>query len=159
MSLIVRLNKEEALRKIKHFCTYQERSHSEVKEKLYSFKLFKAQVEEIIAELIETDFLNEERFARLFAGGKFRMKQWGRKKIQYELQQKGVHRVNINIGLKEIEEKEYIETLHKLAIKKSSELKELNQATIQAKTFAYLLQKGYEPDLISKVIRAISHVP
>jgi len=152
-----RPTKEEALKKIKHFCTYQERSHSEVKEKLYSFKLFKSEVEEIIAELIESNYLDEGRFARQFAGGKFRMKQWGRKKIQYELQQKGVHRVNIELGLKEIEEKEYMETLQKLASKKWNELKNGGKMTSQAKTYAYLLQKGYEPDLITKVIRAINN--
>ena len=71
------LSKEQALQKIRHFCGYQERSHREVKEKLYSFKLRKQVVEEIICELIEESYLNEERFAIQFAGGKFRMLNWG----------------------------------------------------------------------------------
>jgi regulatory protein len=75
-----RLTKDQALDKIKYYCSYQERCHSEVKDKLYSYGLRKKEAEEIIAEMIENNYLNEERFALQFAGGKFRMKQWGRKK-------------------------------------------------------------------------------
>ena len=84
-------SKEQALQKLRHYCAYQERCHAEVKEKLYSFGLRKQMVEESIAQLIEEDYLNEERFAIQFAGGKFRMKQWGRVKIKHELKQKLLH--------------------------------------------------------------------
>jgi regulatory protein len=147
-----RIAKEDALKKIKHYCGYQERSHNEVKEKLYSYGLFKAEVDEIIATLIEGNYLNEERFAKQFAGGKFRMKHWGRKKIQYELQQKGVNKANIKVGLKEIEEEEYLASLRKLAERKWTELKGQQYIARQAKTTAYLLQKGYEHALISNII-------
>ncbi|MCW3110776.1 MAG: regulatory protein RecX [Segetibacter sp.] len=150
-----RITKEDALKKIKHYCSYQERCHSEVKEKLYSFGLFKIEVDELISKIIEDNYLNEERFARQFTGGKFRMKQWGRKKIQHELQQKGVNKVNIKIGLKEINEEQYLAILEKLALKKWTELKGRHYLTRQAKTNAYLLQKGYEQPLISSVIREL----
>ena len=65
---------EKALQKIKHFCSYQERSHQEVKEKLYSFGLYKADVELLLSQMIEENYLNEERFAIAFAGGRFRIK-------------------------------------------------------------------------------------
>ena len=81
-----RFRKDEALKKIKHYCSYQERSHREVMDKLYTFGLYKSEVNEILSNVIENNYLNEERFAIQFAGGKFRIKQWGRKKIQYELQ-------------------------------------------------------------------------
>src|ERR1700709_658618 len=84
------LTREQALQKARHYCGYQERCHSEVKEKLYSLGLHKQQVEECLSQLIEENYLNEERFAQQFAGGKFRMKQWGRVKIKYELKQKQV---------------------------------------------------------------------
>ena len=84
------LTKQEALQKAKHYCAYQERCHSEVKEKLYGFGLWKNDVEDLLSTLIEEDYLNEERFAIQFAGGRFRMKQWGRVKIKYELKQKKV---------------------------------------------------------------------
>ena len=147
-----RLSKEEALKKIKNYCGYQERCHTEVKEKLYSFGLFKAETEEIIANLIENSYLSEERFAKQFAGGKFRIKQWGRKKILYELQQKGVNKLNIKIGLKEIKEDEYVAVLEKLAMKKWNELAGEHYLPRQSKTNAYLLQKGYEQALIGNVL-------
>lgn len=150
-----RFPKEEALKKIKNYCSYQERSHNEVKEKLYSFGLFKRETEEILSILIEESYLNEERFAKQFAGGKFRMKQWGRRKIQYELQQKGVNKLNIKLALKEIEEEQYLAVLQKLAEKKWKELIGEQYPVRQVKTSAYLLQKGYEPGLISNVVNGL----
>ena len=150
-----RLTKEQALDKIKYYCSYQERCHSEVKDKLYSYGLIRKETEEIIAEMIESNYLNEERFAVQFAGGKFRMKQWGRKKIQYELQQKGVNDIIIKIALKEIDEEEYLETLQKLAQTKWNALNVENNLLRQSKTNAWLLQKGYEQRLISQVIHGM----
>lgn len=149
------LTKEQALEKIKHYCGYQERSHSEVKTKLYSYHLRKSEVEEIIAQLIENNCLNEERFAIRFAGGKFRMKHWGRKKIQYELRQKGVNNFIINTALKEINEESYLATLQKLAQTKWTSLRSENNISRQSKTNAYLLQKGYEQSLVSEVINSL----
>ncbi|MBP9099229.1 MAG: RecX family transcriptional regulator, partial [Ferruginibacter sp.] len=79
---------EKARQKIRHFCSYQERSHQEVKEKLYGFGLYKVDVETLLSEMIEENYLNEERYAIAFAGGKFRIKKWGKVKIRYELKQK-----------------------------------------------------------------------
>ena len=151
-----KLSKEEAFKKIKHYCGYQERSHNEVKEKLYGFGLYKAEVEEIISDMIENNYLNEERFAIHFAGGKFRIKQWGRKKILYQLQQKGVNKSNIKIALKEIDEEQYLATLEKLAFRKWTELTGEQYLLRQSKTNAYLLHKGYEQSLISSVIQQLA---
>ncbi|WP_018613050.1 regulatory protein RecX [Segetibacter koreensis] len=156
MVLRNRLTKEQALQKIKHYCSYQERCHREVKDKLYSFGLRKNEVEELVSQLIENNYLNEERFAIQFAGGKFRMKQWGRKKIQYELQQKGVNSFIIKIALKELEEKKYLETLQKLAAAKWKALQDENKLVRQSKTNAYLLQKGYEQGVISDVLKNLT---
>ena len=146
------LTKEQALQKLRHYCAYQERSHTEVKEKLYSFKLRKDEVEELISRLIEDDYLNEERFAKLFAGGRFRIKKWGRIKISNELKLKKVSAYNIKTGLKEIEEAEYIKALQQLAEKKWKDLKGEQYIVRQVKTRNYLLQKGYEPNLINNEI-------
>ena len=156
MVLRNRLTKEQALQKIKHYCSYQERCHREVKDKLYSFGLRKNEVEELVSQLIENNYLNEERFAIQFAGGKFRMKQWGRKKIQYELQQKGVSSFIIKIALKELEEAKYRETLQKLAATKWKALQDENKLVRQSKTNAYLLQKGYEQGMISNVLKNLN---
>ena len=151
------LTKEQALQKLRHYCGYQERCHAEVKEKLYSFGLRKQMVEEAIAQLIEEDYLNEERFAIQFAGGKFRMKQWGRVKIKHALKQKQVSAYCINKAIKELDEKDYVNTLHKLAKRKWDTVKGegVNLFVKMGKTTDYLLQKGYEPELVRQVINAL----
>ncbi|MFM9908471.1 MAG: regulatory protein RecX [Chitinophagaceae bacterium] len=152
--------KEQALQKIKQFCAYQERCHYEVKEKLYAYGIHKQQVEELIAQLIEEDYLNEERFAIQFAGGRFRMKQWGRIKIAYELKQKQVSTYCIKTALKQIDETDYIKTLCKLVEKKwnSIEKEESNKFSRINKTTEYLLQKGYEAALIKEEITTLEKV-
>jgi regulatory protein len=146
------LTKEQALQKVKHYCGYQERCHSEVKEKLYSLGVLNKDHDEIIATLIEEGCLNEERFAIAFAGGKFRMKQWGRVKIKYELKQKQVSDYSIKNALKQINEEEYKATLKKLAAEKYASLKEEQYFVRKKKTIDYLLQKGYESELVKKEI-------
>jgi regulatory protein len=154
------LTKEQALQKLRHYCGYQERSHAEVKEKLYSFGLRKQMVEESIAQLIEEDYLNEERFAIQFAGGKFRMKQWGRVKIKHALKQKQVSDYCINKAIKELDEEDYGNTLQKLAKQKWNTVKGegVNLFVKMGKTTDYLLQKGYEPDLVKQALKQISNV-
>lgn len=147
---------EAAERKIKHYCGYQERSHAEVKEKLYSFGLRKAEVEQLISQMIEENYLNEERYAVAFAGGHFRMKQWGRTKIKYELKQKGVSEYSIKKALKEIDEDDYEKTFRSLTDAKLKTLKsEQNIFTKKKKLQNYLIGKGYEFDLIGKVVNEI----
>jgi regulatory protein len=84
-----RLTPAEAHAKIQRYCAYQERSHKEVKNKLYEYGLYPGQVDELLSQLISEGFLNEERFAKAFAGGRFRMKKWGRLKIKNELEFNG----------------------------------------------------------------------
>ena len=100
----VRIGKEQAIQRIRHYCAYQERAQQEVRDKLYELGMTMDEVEEIMSDLIAENFLNEERFAVQFAGGHFRIKGWGRVKIQHALQQKRVSKYNIKIGLKAIEE-------------------------------------------------------
>jgi len=149
------LTKEQATQKLKHYCGYQERSHAEVKEKLYSLGIWKKDHDEIISTLIEEDYLNEERFATAFARGKFRMKQWGRVKIKYELKQKQVSEYNIKKALKEIDETVYSDTLKKLYEERWESLKgEKNRFIKMTKTRDYLVQKGYEHALINEIMKA-----
>lgn len=148
------LTKEQAFQKAKHYCGYQERSHYEVREKLYALGMHKQQVEELISQLIEENYLNEERFAIEFAGGKFRMKQWGRVKIKYELKQKKVSEYCIKKALKQIDEDDYLKSLNTLARKKWNSIKGegVNHFVKMSKTTTYLMQKGFESDLIQEAI-------
>ncbi|MBI1341680.1 MAG: RecX family transcriptional regulator [Terrimonas sp.] len=149
-----KLSKEQALQKLRQYCAYQERSHSEVKEKAYSFGLWKNQVEELLSELIQDGYLNEERFAIAFAGGKFRMKQWGRVKIKYALKQKQVSDYCIRKALKEIGEEDYEKTFMLVAEKRWNSIKGagVNSFVKMSKTREYLLQKGFEAVLINRFI-------
>ncbi len=142
----------KALQKLKHYCAYQERCHSEVKEKLYSLGVFKKEADNIIATLIEEGYLDEERFAIAFAGGKFRIKQWGRVKIKYELKQKQVSSYSINKALKQINENEYVAVLKKLAEDKYASLKNEQPFLRKKKTMDYLLQKGFEGEMVWGVV-------
>ena len=145
---------DEAWQKVKHFCAYQERSHAETRDKLYSFGLYKQEVEDLLGKLIQENYLNEERYAIQFAGGKFRIKQWGRIKIKYELQQKRVSAYCIKIALAQIDEEDYYQCLLKLATAKSETLSsEKNVYVKKSKLYSYLLQKGYESGLINEVLK------
>jgi regulatory protein len=147
------LSPEQALQKARHYCGYQERCHSEVQEKLYSFGLRKPQVEAAIAALIEENYLNEERFAVQFAGGHFRLKHWGKVRIRYQLKQKRVSDYCIKVALAGIDEEDYGQTLSRLATKKWEELaKETNPLIRKRKWQEYLLQKGFESDRIAAVL-------
>jgi regulatory protein len=150
------LTKEQALQKLKHYCAYQERCHSEVKEKLYALGVWKKDHDEIIAWLIEENYLNEERFAVAFAGGKFRAKHWGRVKIRYELKQKQVGEYCIKKAMKQIDEDEYARVLDKLARDKYASLKADQWMIRKKKTMDYLRGRGFEPDLISATMNAIA---
>ena len=142
------LTKEQALQKLKHYCTYQERCHSEVKEKLYSLGVWKNEQGEITATLIEEGYLNEERFAIAFASGRFKIKHWGRVKIKYELKQKQVSEYSIKKALKQIDEEEYLRVLNKLAKEKYASLKSDQYLIRKKKTMDYLMGKGFEMDLV-----------
>ena len=95
---------KQALIKAESYCAYQERCQQEVRDKLYSWGLHEVQVENVIADLIASNFINEERFAKAYAGGKFRIKKWGRVKISIELKRRKISTYCIKKGLAEIEE-------------------------------------------------------
>jgi len=148
---------EQATPKIKHFCAYQERCHAEVRDKLYSFGLHRKDVDGIIVVLIGDNYLNEERFAINFAGGKFRMKHWGKNKIKQRLKLKQVSDYCIKKALMEIDEAEYLRTFKKIAEQKLATLKrEKNIFVKKSKLQNFLLQKGYEMDLIDKEVKEIT---
>lgn len=144
-----------ARQKIEAYCAYQERCQSEVREKLYSWGLIPLAVDTLICELIEKNFLNEQRFAASFARGKFRVKHWGRKKIKYHLKMKGVSEPCILEALAEIDEENYQETLAKEAQKYFQKAKGKSSFDRKGKTAQYLGNKGFESSLIWEVLNAL----
>lgn len=150
-----KLTPHQALPKLKQYCAYQERCHSEVKEKLANYGVFGTDADAIAATLVAENYLNEERFAIQFAGGRFRLKQWGRNKIQYELRQKQVSAYCIKKALASIDPDAYHVTLQQLYEQKWASLRgEKNVFTKKRKTQAYLMQKGYETSLINELLNS-----
>ncbi len=138
----------KALEKARAYCAFQERCHSEMKTKLYSWKLHKKEVEEIIAQLITEGFLNEERFAIAFAGGKFRIKKWGKEKIRQALKAKSVSDYSINKALSLIEQKDIKKTIQDIIAKKAPTIKESNPLKKRYKIAQYLMSRGFDKDLV-----------
>jgi regulatory protein len=142
----------EALQKLRKYCAYQERCHQEIKQKLYEWNFYSSTSDPIVAQLIEEGFLNEERYAKALAGGKFRQKSWGRKKIINTLKQKGISEYLINSSLKEIDNTDYRKTLEQLLEKKIRTTKAANSMILKQKLARFAISKGYEADLVWPII-------
>ena len=144
----------DALRKAASFCAYQERTQQEVRDRLNEWDIYGDDAEEVIAELISQNYLNEERFAKAFAGGKFRVKGWGKRKIQQHLKQRGITGYNLNQAMNEIAPDDYRTTLTALLDKKRQSLRDDNPLVIKQKLVRFALSRGYETDLIFSVLGA-----
>ncbi|MEM7109092.1 MAG: regulatory protein RecX [Bacteroidota bacterium] len=145
--------KEEAKLKAADFCAYQERSQQEVRDKLYDYGLHQEDVEEVISLLITEGFVNEERFARAYIRGKFRLKKWGKIKIANGLIPHKISDYCLKKGWEEIDEEEYHQVLINLIDKKNSSLKETSLLIKKRKIAQYAIQKGFEPSLVWDYIR------
>ncbi len=147
--------RDEFIRKVKlkaaNYCAYRERTQQEVRDKLYEYGLHRDEVEALIAELITENFINEERFAIAFAGGKFRIKRWGRLKIVNELKRRGITEYCIKKALGEIDEDDYETTARDLAAKKFNSLRDEDLLKRKYKVIRYLTGKGYEHALVQKI--------
>ena len=141
--------------KIASFCVYQERTQKEVRQKLYEYGIKSDEVEVIIVKLIEDNFLNEERFAKAYAGGKFRIKKWGRLKILRALEMKELSPYCIKSGLKEIDGEDYLDTIHQIIAKKTDEISLKNAYQKSYKIAQYLISRGYESDLVWEILKKV----
>lgn len=139
---------EEATRKLEYYCSYQDRCHEEVYQKLRSLRMIPEAIDHIMAHLIQHNFLNEERFACSFARGKWRIKQWGKKRIVLELKQRGITKYNIDKALKEIDDDEYIQNFNMLADDQWNKISESSIQKKKKKLADMLLRKGYETHLV-----------
>ncbi len=143
----------EAKAKLEAYCAYQERCSYEVREKLKQFDLSAEEVEKLILKLQADNFLNDERFARSYASGKFLLKGWGKAKIKSQLRAKRLSEELIALGMLEIDRIAYIDRAKQLAVKKMNELaKESNPWTKRTKIMRFLAGKGFEMDVIYKVL-------
>ncbi len=153
------MDTQTAYRKLQKYCAYQERCEQEVKEKLKSLGQSSADAQDIIVWLIEENFLNQKRFAHLYAGSKFRLKRWGRIKIKQGLRLKKVSPTLISNALaEEIDEDDYVASMQYLLQKKMDSLQVRNKfykpQEIKLKLVSYLQQKGYESDIVWREVKA-----
>ena len=148
----MRLDKMQAAKlKAGNYCAYQERTQQEVRDKLYGIGLYSDEVEQVLAELITENYINEERFAKSFAGGKFRLKQWGKKKIVYALKQRNISPYCIEQALKEISDEEYERVITQLVERKSNQLQG-EIFIVKNKIARYLVGKGFENELVWSIV-------
>ncbi|TDW43218.1 regulatory protein [Flavobacterium sp. 270] len=146
---------KEALQKLERFCAYQERCHAEVISKLYSLKMSSDEIDNIVFQLIEGNFLNETRFACSFARGKHRIKNWGKIRITNELKLKQISSTNINLALKEISPEEYVATFEQLSERCWNNLHEKNTLKKRKKFCDYMLRRGYESNLVYDKVKTL----
>ena len=141
--------------KLKQYCSYQDRCHNEVENKLSKFNLISQAKDQILFNLINEDYLNETRFCKSFVRGKFKIKNWGKRRIIQELKSRKISEFNIKKGLSEINEFDYQEKFENLFNKKLSSLENLNRIDKKKKIFSYLQYRGWETNLIYEKINQI----
>ncbi len=146
---------KEAIQKLEHYCAYQDRCHEEVEQKLRSMKMNSEEIDQIMAHLINDNFLNEERFACSFARGKHRIKHWGKIRITNELKFRGINQTLINIALKEISPEEYYDTFETLANRHWESIRETNSLKKRKKFCDYMLRRGFESNLVYEKLREL----
>ncbi|MBL85161.1 MAG: recombinase RecX [Winogradskyella sp.] len=148
MNLQTTYTVDEAQKKLENYCAYQERCHKDVRKKLKDMKMIPEAIDKIVVHLINHNFLNEERFAKAFVRGKFRIKKWGKNRLVRELKFKDVSKYAIDVALKEIDEADYFETLDELTQKRIAQVNEKNIYKKKKKVADYLLYRGWESHLV-----------
>lgn len=149
-------NIDEAQAKMENYCAYQERCHQEVEQKLREMQLIPDAFEKIMLHLFQNDFINETRFAKAYARGKFSIKKWGRNRIVNELKKRKISIYNINTALLEIPDEDYHKTFDELSEKRLHQIKETHKYKKRKKLADYLLYRGWESELVyQKTIQLI----
>lgn len=146
---------DEAKKRLERYCAYQERCHKEVSQKLYEMRMIPEARDLIIVHLLQHNFLNEERYAKAFVRGKFRIKKWGKQRLQLELKRKDINKTIIAIALKEIDAEDYLHTFNELAKKKLEAIRESNSQKRRKKLADYLFYRGWESQLVYDKIREL----
>ncbi|MFP4366317.1 MAG: regulatory protein RecX [Bacteroidales bacterium] len=147
-----KISHAEALEKARKLCALEERCRYDVRKKLFDWGVNSGDTEKIINQLVDDKYLDEWRFARMFAGGKFRNNKWGKVKISYELIRKNIAKNIIEDAIRRIDEEEYTEALKKELAKKQRSISAGDGAELKAKLHRFASSKGYEYDLINKVL-------
>ncbi|MCB0533271.1 MAG: RecX family transcriptional regulator [Lewinellaceae bacterium] len=142
------LTPDEALVKMENYCAYRERCWQEVDQKIKTLGITSEIAGEIRRVLQEDGYVDDARFARAFAGGKFRVNRWGRVRIRLELQRRGISPGDIESALEDIDEQEYRLVLQERLMKKRVQYQADTDPQGRAKAAAALIRSGFEPELV-----------
>lgn len=146
---------DQLQRKLEQYCVYQDRCHKEVEQKMRDYNLIPEARELILLSLMKDNFLNEERFSKSYARGKFRIKSWGKQRIVRELKFRDISAYNIKTALKEIDSQEYIATIYRITENRNEVLTEANHYKRKQKLIDFLMRKGFENELIFKTVKDV----
>ena len=149
------LTTSEITSTLEYYCSYQDRCHKEVEQKLRSFNLLLELKEQVIVHLIENKYIDEERFAKSFARGKHHYKGWGKNRIVQELKFREISKRNIDLALSELQNEVYLSNFHTLAEKNWNSIKERKGQKKNKKFVDFLLRKGYETSLIFEKLKQL----
>lgn len=141
---------KDAKVKAARYCAYRERAPSEVRQKLQTFGLTQVQIEQVYSELVASEFVDEERFALAFASGKFRIKKWGKLKIEHALKQLQISHQFIEAAINSLPDNEYLKTLSQVIQRKQKTIKSADPFVANHKVARFAISKGYEPELVWK---------
>ncbi|MBN1252192.1 MAG: RecX family transcriptional regulator [Bacteroidales bacterium] len=153
--MLKKITKEEALKKSMNICAKQEKCKFDIKEKLFKLGLEKNNIFEIVEQLEKENFINEERYCKFYVRDKYKIAKWGRKKIEFSLKQKQIPDEIIQNSLSEINQEIYIQVFENEMIKKQNQIKTDDFAKQKSKLLNFAQSRGYEADLIFKIIDKI----
>mgnify|MGYP001314481617 CR=1 FL=1 len=153
----INFNEEEqlVLEKIQSYCLYQERCLQEVKNKLLSLKVNVNSAEKIIKSLKENDYLNEDRYVKLFIQGKLRIKKWGKIKLKNELRIRSIDKNIIEKYINGISETDYLSYFNDFSRTKIERLKG-TQDQKKRSFINYFTYRGWENTLIYEKLKDIN---
>lgn len=147
------LNRDMVLKKLLHYCQYQDRCMLEVRTKLTTFDIPSSDKEKIMQVLVDEGFIDDERYASTFVRSKIHLKKWGVNKIRMALKMKGISDEIIQNALSEIDPENYREELIKVL--KAKKINETDPYKRKAKLAQYAMQKGYEPGLVWELVSSL----
>ena len=147
---------QELQKKLEYYCSYQERCHYEVYNKLKGLTRNSNDINQVITKLIDDGYLNETRFSKEFTIGKFNHKNWGRIRIKMELKKRKISTKNIEIGLNELDDEKYLKKLEDLFKRKLERHSYKMDIYLKKKIFDYFNYRGWEKDLIFKKLNALN---
>ncbi len=150
------ITKEEALAKLQYYCSYQDRCHEEVRSKLIELGVYGHDLEDVMTDLIQEKYLDEERYARSYVRGKFRMKRWGKNKILQNLKLRKISAYCIRKGMTEIDDEEYYQVLKNTLSKYRASKKFVNQWDLRSKLYKHATSKGFESNLINMALEDLN---